>query len=78
MKRRITTVLNFLALNLLFFALYLNFVHKDKDVLESLHSSRSVHNKTRLVENEGDALQTTSVKESKTGVTKEIAKATIN
>ncbi|HEX2605746.1 MAG TPA: hypothetical protein VHK91_00140 [Flavisolibacter sp.] len=29
MKKRITGVLNFLAFNLLFFALYLNFIHKD-------------------------------------------------
>jgi hypothetical protein len=29
MKKRITRVLNFFAFNLLFFALYLNFVHKD-------------------------------------------------
>ena len=31
MKKRISRVLNFFAFNLLFFALYLNFVHKDKD-----------------------------------------------
>ena len=29
MKKRISRVLNFLAFNLLFFALYLNFIHKD-------------------------------------------------
>ncbi|HWJ29397.1 MAG TPA: hypothetical protein VNS32_22850 [Flavisolibacter sp.] len=29
MKKRITRVLNFFAFNLLFFALYLNFIHKD-------------------------------------------------
>jgi hypothetical protein len=29
MKKRISRVLNFFAFNLLFFALYLNFVHKD-------------------------------------------------
>ena len=29
MKKRIHRVLNFFALNLLFFALYLNFIHKD-------------------------------------------------
>jgi hypothetical protein len=31
MKKRIYRVLNFLAFNLLFFSLYLNFVHRDKD-----------------------------------------------
>jgi hypothetical protein len=31
MKKRISRVLNFFAFNLLFFALYLNFVHKDNN-----------------------------------------------
>jgi hypothetical protein len=30
MKRRVSKIANFFAFNLLFFALYLNFVHKDK------------------------------------------------
>ena len=30
MKRRLRRVVNFFAFNLLFFALYLNFIHKDK------------------------------------------------
>ena len=30
MKRRTQKILNFFAFNLLFFALYLNFIHKDK------------------------------------------------
>lgn len=32
MKRRIHKIANFFAFNLLFFALYLNFIHKDKAV----------------------------------------------
>lgn len=32
MKKRISRVLNFFAFNLLFFALYLNFIHKDSIV----------------------------------------------
>ena len=32
MKKRISRVLNFFAFNLLFFALYLNFIHKDNNV----------------------------------------------
>ena len=32
MKKRISRVLNFFAFNLLFFALYLNFIHKDNTV----------------------------------------------
>ena len=30
MKRRIRKIVNFFAVNLLFFALYLNFIHKDR------------------------------------------------
>lgn len=35
MKRRIRKIVNFFAFNLLFFALYLNFIHKDKANTES-------------------------------------------
>ena len=31
MKKRISRVLNFFAFNLLFFALYLNFIHKESN-----------------------------------------------
>jgi hypothetical protein len=34
MKRRIRKIVNFFAFNLLFFALYLNFIHKDKAIVE--------------------------------------------
>lgn len=34
MKRRIRKIVNFFAFNLLFFALYLNFIHKDKGIVE--------------------------------------------
>ncbi|MFI5185812.1 MAG: hypothetical protein ACHQF0_03760 [Chitinophagales bacterium] len=34
MKRRIRKIVNFFAFNLLFFALYLNFIHKDKAIAE--------------------------------------------
>jgi hypothetical protein len=34
MKRRIYKVLNFFAFNLLFFALYLNFIHKDNNAAQ--------------------------------------------
>lgn len=37
MKRRIRKVANFFAFNLLFFALYLNFVHKDKGQVAVSH-----------------------------------------
>jgi len=34
MKKRLSRVINFFAFNLLFFALYLNFIHKDSNVQE--------------------------------------------
>lgn len=36
MKRRVRKILNFFAFNLLFFALYLNFVHKEKANIEPI------------------------------------------
>lgn len=42
MKRRIRKIVNFFAFNLLFFALYLNFIHKDRgnsDVAPAVVSS---------------------------------------
>jgi hypothetical protein len=43
MKRRVRKIANFFAFNLLFFALYLNFIHKDKVVFtEQAPASASV------------------------------------
>jgi hypothetical protein len=39
MKRRAFALLNFLALNVLFFAVYLNFIHKDTNVLPAVSAS---------------------------------------
>jgi hypothetical protein len=53
MKRRLRKVVNFFAFNLLFFALYLNFIHKDKpavDVIPSQTSASTVSG-TVLVQN---------------------------
>ena len=41
MKRRIRKIVNFFAFNLLFFALYLNFIHKDKAVAEPIPTVKS-------------------------------------
>lgn len=41
MKKRISRILNFFAFNLLFFALYLNFVHKDNSA-QALPVSKTV------------------------------------
>ena len=39
MNPRVFKIANFFAFNLLFFALYLNFVHKDKDVQQAITGS---------------------------------------
>ncbi len=54
MKRRVGKILNFFAFNLLFFALYLNFIHKDKGSMTVDQSGRqkiSVSPGTALVDN---------------------------
>lgn len=61
MKRRVQKILNFSAFNLLFFALYLNFIHKDQSaavvtVGDSQHKSASVTG-TVVVENPEAYLQ---------------------
>lgn len=37
MKRRVSKIANFFAFNLLFFALYLNFIHKDESALNGMN-----------------------------------------
>jgi hypothetical protein len=39
MKKRTFSLLTFLALNVLFFAVYLNFIHKDTNVLPAVSAS---------------------------------------
>ena len=53
MKRRARKVLNFFAFNLLFFALYLNFIHKDKTGVETVpvQTNTSSISGTILVQN---------------------------
>ena len=52
MKKRISRVLNFFAFNLLFFALYLNFIHKESNLPPVAESkSSSVVKGTVLVSN---------------------------
>ena len=59
MKRRIRKIVNFFAFNLLFFALYLNFIHKDRAnndiapaaVVSSPANSASAYTGTVLVQN---------------------------
>jgi hypothetical protein len=41
MKRRVRKIVNFFAFNLLFFALYLNFIHNDKVVAATATASEN-------------------------------------
>jgi len=53
MKRRLRKVVNFFAFNLLFFALYLNFIHKDKTGVEvaPVQNTTTISTGTVLVQN---------------------------
>jgi hypothetical protein len=58
MKRRIRKIVNFFAFNLLFFALYLNFIHKDRAnsdtapaVVSTSATNASAYTGTVLVQN---------------------------
>lgn len=54
MKRRVRKIANFFAFNLLFFALYLNFIHKDKTAVGAPTTSQqttAAFSGTVLVEN---------------------------
>lgn len=58
MKRRIRKIINFFAFNLLFFALYLNFIHKDRAnidvapaVVNTSVNSAAAYTGTVLVQN---------------------------
>jgi len=63
MKKRISRVLNFFAFNLLFFALYLNFIHKDSNTTAAAVSKPvpSVRG-TVLVNNPEQYLNKTNIK----------------
>lgn len=50
MKKRVFNVLNFLALNVLFFAIYLNFIHKDSNVLPAVSAASNVAVKSLAAE----------------------------
>ena len=67
MKRRLRKVVNFFAFNLLFFALYLNFIHKDKigveaapvqNITTTTTGTVLVQNPEKYLENKSNAAQT--------------------
>jgi hypothetical protein len=43
MNPRVFKIANFFAFNLLFFALYLNFIHKDKNVQQAISPTVQTH-----------------------------------
>ena len=56
MKRRVRKIANFFAFNLLFFSLYLNFIHKDKSgvvtaATQTTHQNTAAFSGTVLVDN---------------------------
>lgn len=54
MKRRVRKIANFFAFNLLFFALYLNFIHKDKVATtadQNIQASTAAFSGTVLIDN---------------------------
>jgi hypothetical protein len=61
MKRRVRKVANFFAFNLLFFALYLNFIHKDKTATAgsepTVQPKTAAFSGTVLVENPEEYMQ---------------------
>ena len=67
MKIRVRKIVNFVAFNFLFFALYLNFIHKDKPsaIEQGNIESTETPNKTVLVENNSSYLEQGSAKLAK-------------
>lgn len=65
MKRRVRKIANFFAFNLLFFALYLNFIHKDKTAIgggeQTVQSTTAAFSGTVIVDNPEQYLQTKNV-----------------
>ncbi len=62
MKRRVRKIANFFAFNLLFFALYLNFIHKDKTAIigsgdQTAQPKAAAFSGTVLVDNPEQYLQ---------------------
>ncbi|MBI3139100.1 MAG: hypothetical protein HYZ15_10975 [Sphingobacteriales bacterium] len=60
MKRRVRKIANFFAFNLLFFALYLNFIHRDKSISAAgtpVNQSTEAFSGTIMVDNTNPSLQ---------------------
>ena len=84
MKRRIRKIVNFFAFNLLFFALYLNFIHKDKSFSPPvpIQTNAAVVNTApqQNPQNPGDKISASaiSMKQAETDANNEALKLSIN
>lgn len=78
MKKRVSRIVNFFAINLLFFALYLNFVHKDTNTITTTAATHPTvsPSQTVLVDNPEQYLKKEHQKATTT--TNQLAKATVN
>ncbi len=61
MKRRLHKIANFFAFNLLFFALYLNFIHRDKAAINASTNKTTAFGQTVIIENNNTARNNTAV-----------------
>jgi hypothetical protein len=73
MKRRVRKIANFFAFNLLFFALYLNFIHKDESALNGLNqvantSQPAAFSNTTVAAEKNTTNQAAPVKEETTAL----------
>ena len=89
MKRRVRKIANFFAFNLLFFALYLNFIHKDKAVVATIDQGTQqntaafsgtvlVDNPEKYLEKKNEATVNTKQPAEKTGQANTASKLSIN
>lgn len=77
MKRRVRKIANFFAFNLLFFALYLNFIHKDKVVVaadNSTQQSAAAFSGTVLVDNPAEYMNSAAVPAANVQATQAVEK----
>lgn len=78
MKRRVRKIANFFAFNLLFFALYLNFIHKDKanvvTTTQDVQQTTAAFSGTVIVDNPAKELK----KEATAAKNEQTSKLSIN
>jgi hypothetical protein len=89
MKRRVRKIANFFAFNLLFFALYLNFIHKDKVAVATIDQGTQqstaafsgtvlIDNPEKYLEKKNETTGNTQHPAEKTGQANTASKLSIN